>query len=228
MSELSDDEIQFELQNSVDPYVGCFDIHACKTCCLDCHDAHDAERPNLTVMEMLGRIPVETFLCCTHREYWHGLSMSEKIELLNEAESDPNRPECLMVNEELVRDVLLAIEDAIEKHDDPSQAVSNLHVRHYGPQEVSDQIQILDGIMLEAEKVPDKEGEYWYAKRITQKGWQFLDAVRDANVWMLAKDELARRTLREGKRRTSQRVALLFELGRAYAAEVKKTGTVPT
>lgn len=221
--DLTDAEVASALIRVSNHYVDCCNVGVSADCCIDCHKAHENGHTNLATMEKLGPIPVETFLCCVFRSHWHGLSNFQKVDLLNELGSSLSDERDIQLNEDLVRDILLAIEAAVHEHDDASQVLMHLQVPGYGRETVSDQIEILDGYFVEAGKVSYANRDYWYPIRMTRKGWQFVDTVGDASVWKLTRRAMVRSAMVAGKRQTNRRLGLLLALSTMYAKQSERS-----
>jgi hypothetical protein len=95
----------------------------------------------------------------------------------------------MKLDKDLVREVLLAVEaDA----GDP-RAWVEMDIPGHDYLEVAYHIQILDEAgFLEAEDLGSHDGYAWRAKRLTYKGHEFLDTVRDPVVWRKTKELAAK------------------------------------
>lgn len=88
---------------------------------------------------------------------------------------------------DLIRDILLAIESSNE---DPRGWI-NIEIESHTKQEISYHLEMLDEVglvdALDASTMgPD--GYEWKAKRLTYRGHEFLDAIREQEVWRETKE----------------------------------------
>jgi hypothetical protein len=110
-------------------------------------------------------------------------------------------------DKELVREILLQV----EANSSP-MAWAEITVPGNTRAEISYHIQILDEAgLLEAQNLTTMDGYDWRAKRLTYEGHEFLDTVRDSEIW--------RRTKETAKSAGVVSVKAIFEIGRCYAKQ---------
>src|ERR1035438_3724561 len=108
-------------------------------------------------------------------------------------------------DKDVVRKILLAIEAS----DDPMGMI-DIAISGKSHEEVAYHIQLLDEAgFIEAENLGDLNNYDWRAKRLTFQGHEFLDTIRDPEIWCQTK---------EGASKIGGAgVELLFALSKAYA-----------
>ncbi|MGV8864794.1 MAG: DUF2513 domain-containing protein [Pseudomonas sp.] len=119
----------------------------------------------------------------------------------------------MKLDKDLVREILMAIE---ANNSDPKEGI-DLVLENRTPREISYHVELL----AEAEFVLARDAAYladsmsiWRPTRLTYKGHEFLDTVRDGEVW--------RRTKAGAEKAGVAGLGVLLELGKAYGKEVLK------
>ena len=119
----------------------------------------------------------------------------------------------MQLDKDLVREILLAIEAS---KNDPKQGI-DLALPNHSPREISYHVLLL----TEAGFVLSQDAAYlanavsiWQPTRLTYKGHEFLDTVRDGEVWELTKNG--------AEKVGSASLSLMLELGKAYGKQVLK------
>jgi Hypothetical protein (DUF2513) len=88
-------------------------------------------------------------------------------------------------NMELIRDILLAVEAS----DHDLWGWMHLKIADHSPEELSYHVQLLaEAGFLEAQELSSMDGYEWQPKRLTYAGHEFLDTIRDGEVWRSTKD----------------------------------------
>ena len=117
----------------------------------------------------------------------------------------------MKLEQELVRQILLAVEASDHI---PIKWVT-LSLEGWDPQLVSYHVQLLaEAGFVDAQNLTNMSRYEWQPKRLTFAGHEFLDTVRDAEVW--------RRTKEGAAKAGGAGVQLLWEIGKAYAKQVAK------
>jgi hypothetical protein len=112
------------------------------------------------------------------------------------------------LNKDLVRDILLALES---DKDDPF-GWKDLRFDDHSEEEVGYHICILaEGRFLIATDLSTMDGHDWRAERLTYDGHEFLDTIRDGQVWNLTKDTV--------KKAGVGGLKVLVEVGKSYARQ---------
>ena len=112
-------------------------------------------------------------------------------------------------DKDVVREILLAIEASGQ---DP-RAWIEIQIPGKSQEEVSYHVQLLDEAgFIEAEELSDMGCYDWRAKRLTFQGHEFLDTVRDPEIW--------RRTKEGASKIGGASIELLFTLGRTYLKQL--------
>lgn len=120
----------------------------------------------------------------------------------------------VQLNKDLVREILLAIE---ADQGDPREP-KRLDLPGYTGQEVSYHVRLLaEASFLEAVDFSSFDGYEWQPQRLTYAGHEFLDTIRDPEIWQNAK---------EGARKVgAASVQLIWQIATAYAkAKAKHLG----
>jgi hypothetical protein len=113
----------------------------------------------------------------------------------------------MKLNKDLVREILLQVEAS----PDPLNWV-DLTVPGHSELEIAYHARLLDEAgFIEADDLTTMDGYDWRAKRLTYEGHEFLDTVRDAEIW--------RRTKETAKSAGIASVKALFEIGKSYAKQ---------
>ncbi|RMP68437.1 DUF2513 domain-containing protein [Pseudomonas syringae group genomosp. 3] len=117
----------------------------------------------------------------------------------------------MKLDKDLVREILLAIE---ANREDPVGCIT-LNLEDRDALEVSYHIMLLHeaGFILGTDSSAD-EGLEWFPKRLTYKGHEFLETVRDEEIW--------RRTKAGAEKAGGVGLGLLMEIGKAYGKEMLK------
>ena len=117
----------------------------------------------------------------------------------------------MQLDQDLVREILLAI----EAHDQPPLGWMTLKLDGHAPELVSYHVMLLHeaGFIL-GEKLGGLNHFKWEPKRLTYQGHEFLDTVRDGEVWELTKTG--------AEKVGSASLSLMLELGKAYGKQVLK------
>lgn len=117
----------------------------------------------------------------------------------------------MKLDKDLVREILLAI----EAHDQPPLGWMTLKLDGHDPELVSYHVMLLHeaGFIL-GEKLGGLNHFKWEPKRLTYQGHEFLDTVRDGEVWELTKNG--------AEKVGSASLSLMLELGKAYGKQVLK------
>lgn len=117
----------------------------------------------------------------------------------------------MKLDKDLVREILLAVEASNE--DPLGWTVLNLEGRE--AKEVSYHVMLLhEAGLIVGQDLSTCDGLEWLPKRLTYKGHEFLDTVRDGEVW--------RRTKAGAEKAGVAGLGVLLELGKAYGKEVLK------
>jgi hypothetical protein len=112
-------------------------------------------------------------------------------------------------DKDVVREILLAIEAS---GGDPRGLIA-IEIPGKSQEEVAYHIQLLDEAgFIEAEDLGDLCNYDWRAKRLTFQGHEFLDTVRDPEIW--------RKTKEGASKIGGVGVELLFTIGKAYAKQL--------
>ena len=117
---------------------------------------------------------------------------------------------CMKLDKDLVREILLAV----EAHDEPEGLLA-LKIDDHSAEEVSYHVRLLDEAgLLAALNTGGIDRFRWQPQRLTYKGHEFLDTVRDGEVW--------RRTKVGAEKAGVASIGFLLELGKAYGKQVLK------
>lgn len=113
-------------------------------------------------------------------------------------------------DKELVRQILLAV----EAHNKP-QGWMNLSIEGWEANDVSYHVMLLDEAgLLVGISLGGLNRFVWQPRRLTYKGHEFLDTVRDPEVW--------RRTKEGAEKAGVAGLGMLVELGKAYGKQLLK------
>ena len=117
----------------------------------------------------------------------------------------------MKLDKDLVREILLAIEANSE---DPVGCIT-LNLEDRDALEVSYHVMLLHeaGLILGTDSSSD-EGLEWFPKRLTYKGHEFLETVRDGEVW--------RRTKEGAEKAGVAGLGFLLEMGKVYSKVIIK------
>lgn len=116
----------------------------------------------------------------------------------------------MKMDKDLVREILITIEDSA---DDPRGWIT-LELEGYSANHVSYHVQLLDEAgYIEAQNLSSlgKDGYEWQPKRLTFQGHEFLDTIRDNELW--------RRTKDTAKDLSIGGLKALFEIARAFGKQ---------
>ena len=117
----------------------------------------------------------------------------------------------MKLDKDLVREILLAIE---ANKDDPLGWI-NLNLEGREVADVSYHVMLLhDAGFIVGKDLSDDCGSDWRPQRLTYRGHEFLDTVRDSEIW--------RRTKAGAEKAGVAGLGLLLEIGKAYAKQVAK------
>nr|WP_176704158.1 DUF2513 domain-containing protein [Pseudomonas sp.]QDK64831.1 hypothetical protein pA16J1_p17 [Pseudomonas sp.] len=119
----------------------------------------------------------------------------------------------MKLDQDLVREILLAVEDTSHS---PEESIT-LTLENRTSQEVSYHVMLLDEAgFLVGNDASFMEDVFpvWQVKRLTYKGHEFLDTVRDSEVW--------RRTKAGAEQAGGAGLGFLLEIGKAYGKQVFK------
>lgn len=117
----------------------------------------------------------------------------------------------MKLDKELVREILLSVE-ACEQTPD---SWIDLEIEGYGDQEISYHVLLLhEAGFLKAQDLSSLADFDWRPKRLTYRGHDFLDTVRDNEVWQRTKDGAEKAGVAS--------LGLLLEIGKAYGKEILK------
>jgi hypothetical protein len=117
----------------------------------------------------------------------------------------------MKLDKDLVREILLAIESS---KDDPLGWI-NLNLEGREAADVSYHVMLLhDAGFIVGKDLSDDCGSDWRPRRLTYQGHEFLDTVRDGEVWSLTKAG--------AEKAGGVGLGLLLELGKAYGKQVVK------
>jgi hypothetical protein len=114
------------------------------------------------------------------------------------------------LDKELVREILLAVEAA----DKPDRWIP-LAISGKSDVETSYHVMLLaEAGFLKAHDVGGMNSFEWQATRLTYRGHEFLDVVRDPEIW--------RRTKEGAEKAGVSAVGMLLEIGKAYGKQLLK------
>ncbi len=121
----------------------------------------------------------------------------------------------MKLDKELIREILLAIEAS----DHVPIVWMKLQISDHEPQTVSHHVMLLaEAGLIEAQNTSTLSKFEWQPKRLTYRGYEFLDSIRDPEIW--------RKTKAGAAKAGGGSLSFLWELAKGYAkAEIKaKTG----
>ena len=117
----------------------------------------------------------------------------------------------MKLDKDLVREILLAVEASEE---DPLGWIQ-VDLEGREALEISYHVMLLhEAGLIVGQDLSTYDGLEWLPKRLTYKGHEFLDTVRDGEVW--------RRTKAGAEKAGVAGLGVLLELGKAYGKEVLK------
>lgn len=116
----------------------------------------------------------------------------------------------MKLDKDLVREILLEV----EAHDEPDGLIE-LHIDDRSPEEISYHVCLLDEAgLLTALDTGGMDIFRWQPQRLTYQGHEFLDTVRDEEIW--------RRTKAGAEKAGGVGLGLLMEIGKAYGKQIFK------
>ncbi|WP_025992919.1 DUF2513 domain-containing protein [Pseudomonas viridiflava] len=116
----------------------------------------------------------------------------------------------MKLDKDLVREILLAV----EAYNEPDGLIV-LKINDRSAEEISYHVRLLDEAGLVAALDTGGIGHFrWQPRRLTYKGHEFLDTVRDEEIW--------RRTKAGAEKAGGVGLGLLLEIGKAYGKQVFK------
>jgi hypothetical protein len=116
----------------------------------------------------------------------------------------------MKLDKDLVREILLAI----EAHDEP-EGLIELHIDDRSAEEISYHVRLLDEAgLLAALDTGGLDRFRWQPVRLTYQGHEFLDTVRDGEVW--------RRTKVGAEKAGVAGLSMLFDVAKAVGKQVFK------
>lgn len=117
----------------------------------------------------------------------------------------------MKLDKDLVREILLIVEASKE---DPL-GWTQVELEGREALEISYHVMLLhEAGLIVGQDLSTYDGLEWLPKRLTYKGHEFLDTVRDGEVW--------RRTKAGAEKAGVAGLGILLELGKAYGKEVLK------
>lgn len=120
----------------------------------------------------------------------------------------------MKLEKELVRKILLKVE---EFEGGIYEGVP-LDIANYTERQITYHVMLLiEAGYLVGEDLSTLSGEEWEAQRLTYAGHEFLDTIRDAEVWRRTKDA----TVKVG----GVSLQVMMEIGKAYAKQVLQERT---
>jgi hypothetical protein len=91
----------------------------------------------------------------------------------------------MKLDKDLVREILLAVEAS----DHDPRGWMTLDLPGHNLQELSYHVQLLDEAgFIEAQELSSNDGYEWQPKRLTYEGHEFLNTVRDDEIWRRTKE----------------------------------------
>jgi hypothetical protein len=120
----------------------------------------------------------------------------------------PRYADSMKLDKDLVREILLAVETS--EHN-PCWWMT-LDLPGHSLPEISYHVQLLDEAgFLQANGLNTSRGHEWRPKRLTYDGHEFLNTVRDDEIWRLTKEGATKAGVAS--------VQVLFEIGKAFARQ---------
>lgn len=117
----------------------------------------------------------------------------------------------MKLDKDLVREILLAIEAS----DTPPDSWIDLTIESHSEDEVSYHVMLLhDAGFIVGKDLSEDSAFDWRPQRLTYRGHEFLDTVRDREVWRLTKSG--------AEKAGGVSLALMLEIGKAYGKQVLK------
>ena len=117
----------------------------------------------------------------------------------------------MKLDKDLVRKILLAI----EADESPPLGLIELTIEGYSTEIVSYHVEILnEADLIEGRDLTSFDGYHWAPTRLTYSGHEFLDSIRDNEIWRLTK---------EGAKKAGQAsIGFIWELAKAYGKQALK------
>lgn len=107
-------------------------------------------------------------------------------------------------DKDTVREILLAIEASGQ---DPREWI-DLEIAGKSSEEVAYHVQLLaEAGFIDAQELSSSDGYDWKAKRLTYQGHEFLDTIREPEIWRMTKDN--------AKKAGGAGLQMIFEIGKA-------------
>lgn len=117
----------------------------------------------------------------------------------------------MKLNKELVREILLAVEAS----DKTPDSWIDLIIEGHSEDVVSYHVMLLhEAGFVVGQDLSSMNSFDWRPKRLTIKGHEFLDTVRDREVWRMTKASV--------EKAGGVSLAVMFEIGKAYAKQMLK------
>jgi hypothetical protein len=117
----------------------------------------------------------------------------------------------MKLDKDLVREILLAVEASEE---DPL-GWTELNLEGWEALDVSYHVMLLhEAGLIVGQDLSADEGLEWLPKRLTYRGHEFLDTIRDREVWRLTKAG--------AEKAGGVSLAVMLEIGKAYGKQVLK------
>jgi hypothetical protein len=114
----------------------------------------------------------------------------------------------MKLDKDLIRAILLAVE---ADEGDPREW-KTIEIPGYSREQIAYHVCILaEAGFIEAKDLSSNDGYDWRAIRLTYEGHEFLDTIRDGEIWRLTKET--------AKSAGVTSVKVLFEVGKAYAKQ---------
>lgn len=115
----------------------------------------------------------------------------------------------MKLDKDLIREILLAVEES----DDNPNGWIELNLPGHELAETSYHVMLLDEAgFIEGEDLSTIGNYEWQPRRLTYKGHEFLDTIRDGEVW--------RRTKEGAEKAGGASLSFIWELGKAYGKQV--------
>ena len=113
----------------------------------------------------------------------------------------------MKLDKDLVREILLQIEAC-----PTPMGFVELNIPEHNHENVSYHVELLNEAgFIEAYDLTTLDGYDWRAKRLTYEGHEFLDTVRDAEIWKATKET--------AKKVGSSSLQVLFEIGKSLVKQ---------
>ena len=113
----------------------------------------------------------------------------------------------MKLDKDLVREILLQTEASRT-----AMGFVNLHIPDHVDEEVSYHVELLtEAGFIEAYDLTTNDGYEWRPKRLTYEGHEFLDTVRDPEIWKTTKET--------AKKAGVASLKALFEIGKSIAKQ---------